>query len=309
MKAGAGRRHQFSAIALCLIMVLLPAASPRTAGATAQGPSAASEGHREQGVSYFRQKNLQGALGEFRSAVELDPSDAVSHDYIGVILGESGMTEASIPAFQKAIQLNEKFAEAHFHLGLAYDRTGRIADAIAQYQEALCLKPELAEARYGLSSICVRAGDLNGAIRLLRQVIEAAPNFSEARYNLALNLWNRYKKSTELRLKSDLDEAVQELLAASRLEPRQPKIHAALGRILAERQDLARAVEHLRKAAELAPDSPEYRYDLGLAFPNMRLRTARWDWSFGRKEILKARPPNSESLWRSSPKTPRAATC
>ena len=147
------------------------------------------------------------------------------------------MTEASIPAFQKAIQLNEKFAEAHFHLGLAYDRTGRIADAIAQYQEALCLKPELAEARYGLSSICVRAGDLNGAIRLLRQVIEAAPNFSEARYNLALNLWNRYKKSTELRLKSDLDEAVQELLAASRLEPRQPKIHAALGRILAERQD------------------------------------------------------------------------
>ena len=49
MKAGAGRRHQFNVIALCLIIALLAAASSRTAGATAQGPSAASEGHREQG--------------------------------------------------------------------------------------------------------------------------------------------------------------------------------------------------------------------------------------------------------------------
>jgi tetratricopeptide (TPR) repeat protein len=250
---------------LFFLTVIVHSVASQVTGQTGQGPSAAAESRQQQGIHYFKQRNLQKALSEFRAAIELNPKDAISHDYIGVIMGESGMAEAAIPAFQQAIKHNPKFAEAHFHLGLSYDRTGRMDEAIAEYQEALRLKPELAEARYGLSAICVRVGDLSGAIDLLRQVIKAVPNFSEARYNLALNLWNKYKNSTNLRLKSDLDEAVQELLAASRLEPRQPMIHAVLGRILIERQDLERAVEHLRKAVELTPNNPEYRYDLGLA--------------------------------------------
>ena len=181
----------------------------------------------------------------------------------GVIKGESGMVEADSPEFKQANKVNPKSAEAHFQSGLSYEQTGRITEAISEYQEALRLKPELAEARYGLSSMCVKAGDLSGAIHLLRLVIKAEPNFSEARYNLAINLWNRY--NTNLSLKSDLDEAIQELLAASRLEPRQPKIYAVLGRILVEKQDLDKAVEHLRKAVDLTPNNPEYRYDLGLA--------------------------------------------
>ena len=50
-------------------------------------------------------------------------------------------------------------------------------------------------------------------------MIKAAPNFGEAHYNLGLNLWNKYKSSTGLRQKSDLDEALEELKTASQLSP------------------------------------------------------------------------------------------
>jgi tetratricopeptide (TPR) repeat protein len=123
----------------------------------------------------------------------------------------------------------------------------------------------LLEARYGLSSVCAKIGDLNGAIALLRQVIEAMPDFGEPRYNLGLDLWNRYRNAAGFRQKSDLDEAIDALKAASRLEPRDPKSHAALGQLLAETQNLDPAIEHLRTAVDLAPADAEHSYNLGLA--------------------------------------------
>src|SRR5262249_17171940 len=59
-------------------------------GQTGQAASAAAESHQRQGIFYFKRRNLQKALGEFRAAVALNPNDAISHDYIGMILGESG---------------------------------------------------------------------------------------------------------------------------------------------------------------------------------------------------------------------------
>src|SRR5438046_1393733 len=152
----------------------------------------AAEMHKRQAILSLRQHDLQTALSQFRSVLELDPTDAVAQDYVGVVLGESGMIEAAIPEFQKAIKLNNKLAEAHYHLAFAYDRTERTYEAIDEYQEALWLKPELYEARYGLSNASTKLGDASGAIRLLHQILDADPKLAEVHYNLGLTLWQKY---------------------------------------------------------------------------------------------------------------------
>ena len=38
--------------------------------------------------------------------MELNPNDALSQDYIGVVLGESGAVQAAIPEFEKAIKID-----------------------------------------------------------------------------------------------------------------------------------------------------------------------------------------------------------
>jgi tetratricopeptide (TPR) repeat protein len=222
-----------------------------------------------EGIVRFKQGNHQGALDKFRAAVQANPRDAVAHDYIGIIQGESGMLEEAITEFLQASRLDHAFPEPHFHLGLAYSRNGKTLAAISEYQQALRLNPKLPEAQYGLSAICAKAGDTDGAIVLLHEVIKAEPNFAEAHENLGLNLWNRYKDSAALRQKGDLDEAVQELKTASALEPRQSRTYFALGEILSDRGDLASAVENLQRAVDLHPSNADYHYSLGLA---LRLR-------------------------------------
>jgi len=229
------------------------------------GTQETAEWHREQGIASLKQQNIPGALDHFRSAVRLDPTDAASHDYLGVTLSDSGLSDQALPEFQKAVELDQSLAPAHYHLASAYARANNKQEAIHEYEKALWLQPTMVEARNGLSAVCWKSGDLDGAIRLLQQIVDANPGFWEARYNLGLALWQRYRDPGRLPEKDDLEEAIQQLRAAVQQQPRRPKIYLALGQILAETEDLSGGVETLRKAVDVAPGDPEYVYNLGSA--------------------------------------------
>ncbi len=238
---------------------------PEDAALRGMEQQTSADGLVQQGITQFKQGNLQTAMRQFRAAVQANPNHAVAHDYIGVILGESGKLNEAIVEFDQAIRLDPRLPDPHFHLGLAYKQTGRINDAISEYQEALRLNPGMLEPQYSLSAICAKVGDLDGAIRLLREVLKAAPDFGEAHYNLGLNLWNRYKSSTGLRQKADLDDAEEELKTATRLQPKQAGVYFVSGQIMSDRGELVSAVDNLQKAVDLDPANPEYHYNLGLA--------------------------------------------
>ncbi len=226
--------------------------------------SSPSSTHREKAITEMHQGQTSAALAEFREAVAEQPDDAVSYDYIGVILGEAGSLNEAVAEFEQAAGLDSSLPDPHFHLGLAYERLGKINDAILQYEAALRLNPSMQEARYGLSAVCAKLGDLDGAIFLLREVVASAPDFAEAHYNLGLNLSNRYKTSTGLKQKSDLDEAVQELKTAVQQQP-DARSYLALGQLLSDHGDFTAAIENLQHAAKLEPNNVEYHYTLGLA--------------------------------------------
>jgi tetratricopeptide (TPR) repeat protein len=226
---------------------------------------AVSANHLQQGIARFKQGDFQTAMKEFLAALDSNPRNAVAHDYIGIVFGESGNLRDAMTEFQQAAQLDHVFAQPHVHMALVYGKTGKNDGAIVEYQEALRLDPGIREAQYGLSEICTRVSDLDGAIQLLRQVAAAEPDFAEAHMNLGLNLWNRYKKSSGLRQKNDLDEAAQEVKKAVDLDPRRATNFFALGQIQVDQGDLAPAVDSLQRAVDLEPSNADYHYNLGLA--------------------------------------------
>jgi tetratricopeptide (TPR) repeat protein len=185
---------------------------------------------------------------------ETDREQAAGHDQRGVAFAQSGDLTAAIQQFQAALRLDASFAEARYHLALAYERGGRTDDAISAYEEVLRLHPDIVEARYMLAECCAKRGDFEGELRLLAEVVARKPEFAEARYNYGLALTKGNRGA----------EALEQLRAAAKLNPANPKIAMALGVALADR-DPGQAVEALRGAVRLEAANAETHYNLALA--------------------------------------------
>jgi Flp pilus assembly protein TadD len=252
-----------SRVAGAAVFVLLAAAT-----GSAREPSPAPQtatASRDRGIALLQKGDVGGALAELRTAVAMNPKDAVTQDSLGIALGESGLTDAAASAFREAIRLDPGRAEAYFHLGVVLDRLGRSQEAVSAFHSALRLRPESLEARYGLSVVLARLGDLDGTILLLRAVTEGMPSLVDAHYDLGLHLWNRYRSGRGLPRPADLDEAERELRKAVEQDPTRPRSRLVLGQLLAERKRMDEAVDQLRQASKLAGNDPAYAYDLGLA--------------------------------------------
>jgi Tfp pilus assembly protein PilF len=72
--------------------------------------------------------------------------------------------------------------------------------------------------------------------------------------------------------KGHVELGLRELLAAQRLDPRDPKIHSSLGLTYYQKGRVAEGERHLRRALELRPDLHEARFNLAV----LLLRERRW---------------------------------
>src|SRR5947209_8744509 len=208
--------------------------------------------------------------------------DVVSLDARGVQLAQAGDLQGAVEQFRAALRLDPNYVDAWFHLGLAYHQARKTDEAMEALEETLRQRPEYLEARYMLADCCAKRGDLKGELKLLAEVMRTQPGFAEAHYNYGLALKNQEK----------VQEAVEELRAAVRLSPDNPKYLLALGVGLAA-VDKREAVEVLRKALQHGPDDTTGHYNLGLA-----LAAAGEDTSAVQefKRALELNPAHSQAL-------------
>ncbi len=111
-----------------------------------------------------------------RHRIALEPHDAVAHVNLGALLLSKLDAQGAVTEFRSAIQLDDTHPEAHDMLGAALLNTGRLPEAIAEFRKALVIDPHFLNAEYNLALALVKTGDLREALAHLRPVAAAFPN-------------------------------------------------------------------------------------------------------------------------------------
>lgn len=176
--------------------------------------------HMRVGESMLREGRPTQALAELIQANDLDPSNPLIRNILGVAYLEKGMVRQAIYQFEKALYLDPNYAEAQNNLGTALLREGRVKEAIAsfnktlenptyptphyvmfnlgqaytalkdfekareKYQEAVRISPNYSLAYHGLGLAWKATGHLEEAGEALKKAIENAPKFAQAHYDL-----------------------------------------------------------------------------------------------------------------------------
>ena len=112
-----------------------------------------------------------------------------SHNNMGDVYAQEGNTEGAIREFKKAIEIRPDYADAYHNLANIYHRKGDLKEAVRFYQQALSFNPRLFESHYNLGIIYLNAGELDLARLQLKQALELRPEDENARQalNIAIN--------------------------------------------------------------------------------------------------------------------------
>jgi Flp pilus assembly protein TadD len=95
-----------------------------------------SNAHTNLGLLYLKNKKYQDAENEFRTAIELDDSDAVAYNHLGIIMRENGKFSEARDMYSKAINIKPEYALAYLNLGILQDLyLQELADALENYRK------------------------------------------------------------------------------------------------------------------------------------------------------------------------------
>jgi Tfp pilus assembly protein PilF len=179
-----------------------------------------AESHTEMGVVHlWYDWDWQATEGEFRRAIELDPSYAAAHHWYGWYLVCTGQTDEGLAKLKGAqeldpldaemnvglgiglyfarrygeaseqlrrtIDLEPQFWFAHTYLGHVYEQTGRLPDAIAEFKKAAELEGSIPETRSALAHAYAASGARGEAQKILEKLLTESKLSYIPPYNIA----------------------------------------------------------------------------------------------------------------------------
>jgi tetratricopeptide (TPR) repeat protein len=95
-----------------------------------------ADGRYSLGSVYARIDRVPEALGELRSALELEPRHYRANLLLGRILFLQGQAASARPHLERAVEVQPDSREAHAFLAEAYEKLGRAADAERERKRA-----------------------------------------------------------------------------------------------------------------------------------------------------------------------------
>lgn len=111
------------------------------------------------GESLFAAGDVEGAIEQYRKAVELDPGLGDAHANLGIALGHVGSDAEALAALSRARSLGVSDPEVSLGLAEVAVRLGRPREAIGYYREALRLRPAWAPAANNLAWLLATHAD------------------------------------------------------------------------------------------------------------------------------------------------------
>ena len=135
-------------------------------------------------LDYLQIKDFQNAIQLFNKTLEIKPTFAQPHYYLGVIYAQTSNNQAAIENFKKALELDPTNFTAAFGLGSTYLRLKQVDEATGAFREAIQLHPDYAEAYTALGEIYLYQKRVDEAVQALERAVAIAPQMKQAHYRL-----------------------------------------------------------------------------------------------------------------------------
>lgn len=147
-----------------------------------------AELHRTLAEQSLASGDARGALSEVEKSLELDPTNADTHNLHGLLLHLSfGRPEEAITAYRKALEIAPEDSRVKVNLGAALTALDRCKEAIPYLEQAradmLYREPYLAENNLGWCRF--KLGDAEGALAHLQRSVTLNRKFCLGFRNLA----------------------------------------------------------------------------------------------------------------------------
>lgn len=216
-----------------------------------------SQGKRDLGIDYLSTRRTAMAIRELQGALELDPSDAVTHLWLGEAYRRKGQTDKAERFLEEALELADRrkdsvtAQEARLNLSALLSQMGRYEDALV-HCEALAEDPTFSTPWRPLSNCgwaLMRLGRLPEARVRFKDALDFFPRYGPALLNLGILEAQEGHRLAAIQM-------LEKALASGRLSGsghaeanyRLGELYVALGR-----RD--KAVEHFSAAAKIAPEA------------------------------------------------------
>jgi tetratricopeptide (TPR) repeat protein len=254
----------------CLIVLLTARA------AAAQDLSPALAERFSQGTAALKAGSLDAAEAAFRDVLGSGGERAFVHHNLGLVLRERGRDADALGEFRTAIKLDPSFGPAHLLAGTSLLTLGRAGEARTALERAVRLMPREIAAHLQLAGACQRLDDRACVADAYRDIVQLAPDDSEYVYRLgsaylSLSTWTHERLTKiapgsarveqalgrEYLRQGQTDRALEALQRAADADPTLPDLHLALARIHLEAGRRDEASREIARELALVPFSKE----------------------------------------------------
>jgi len=211
------------------------------------------------GDKLYEKGEIQGAVAELKTALELDPANVNVHNSLGVCFGILGDYEPAIAAFKAAIALEPEEYMALYNLGLIFSLTDKRDQALELFLKADKINGDAYEVAFQTGKLYLDLGDLEKARLYLERAADLAPEAGAV-----------YRYLGDCRAAANMpQEAIAAYRKAIKLNPRDAASLSALGCLFeAQGENSEITLMFCRESVELAPDNALFRHRLGRLYSN-----------------------------------------
>lgn len=112
-----------------------------------------SRGYNELGRIYYKKDEFDNAIGNYKKAIELDPTFIWAYHNLGLALYKKGLMDEALGAFERSTELGLNSSVVYSDIGAIYYKKGMMKEAISYFNSAMRSDPNNALPVYNLGVI------------------------------------------------------------------------------------------------------------------------------------------------------------